>query len=65
MENSTRDLENRIAKLSTEAVLSLLEFNINEKPGKDQRLRLNKTLIDMLESEEIDEMELLIWESGE
>ena len=62
------NLEKRVENLSPESICSLMEFNQNDISfGMDSpaRTMLNKKLVKKFETFEIDEIELLIVESGE
>ena len=59
------DLETRVAAIDLAEILVLLQFNANEKPSPQARLQLNAMVCERFESEEIDEIELIIIESGE
>ena len=62
-----KDLKTRINKLSAYDVAGLMDFNTNDVSfGNSGEVRdmLNQQLLSKFENEEIDEIELIIIESG-
>jgi len=62
-----KDLKTRIEKLDAHDVAELMEFNRNDVSfGNSGEVRemLNEQLLSKFENEEIDEIELIIIESG-
>ena len=60
-------MKERIAALSAKDVCSLMGFNLNDTSfgeSGETREMLNAQLVEKFENEEIDEIELLIIESG-
>ena len=57
-------LDTRVAALDLTEILALLKFNANEKPSPQARLQLNAMVCEKIESGEIDEIELILIESG-
>ena len=61
------ELKQRIAKLSSREIASLLHFNLNDTSfGEtgDVREMLNETVFEKIANDEIDEIEILIIESA-
>jgi len=61
------ELKQRIAKLSSREIASLLRFNLNDTSFGDSgevREMLNETVFQKIENYEIDEIEILIIESA-
>jgi len=60
-----KNLKSRVEKLHVSEILSILNFNQNEKPSESGRKFLNEMVCEKFENEEMDEIELILIESGE